>query len=125
MNYSLFLFFIPQSPEPSGNIDLRSYHVTEGNYTKRKHVFKLTSAIVPQHSPTLNSGRGGDISTSPTGNGTEILIQTESQQDMKLWMENLRTACGGNDAVRSQVCWIELNEFWDFFESIILSLIYF
>lgn len=59
---------------------------------------------MPQYSPNLNSnsGRGGsDISTSP--NGTELLIQTESAQDMKIWMENLRATCG-SDAVRSQVC---------------------
>lgn len=43
-----------QSPEPSGIIDLRSFHVAEGNYTKRKHVFKLVSlphAAVPLHQP--------------------------------------------------------------------------
>uniref|UniRef100_A0A182MZI8 Rho-GAP domain-containing protein n=1 Tax=Anopheles dirus TaxID=7168 RepID=A0A182MZI8_9DIPT len=33
------------SPEPcGGTIDLSNFHVTEGNYTKRKNVFKLTTA---------------------------------------------------------------------------------
>uniref|UniRef100_A0A182KFP1 Rho-GAP domain-containing protein n=1 Tax=Anopheles christyi TaxID=43041 RepID=A0A182KFP1_9DIPT len=32
------------SPEPCGTIDLTNFHVTEGNYTKRKNVFKLTTA---------------------------------------------------------------------------------
>ncbi|XP_037026181.1 uncharacterized protein LOC119067372 isoform X2 [Bradysia coprophila] len=73
-----------QSPEPSGIIDLRSFHVTEGNYTKRKHVFKLTSAPIP--SSPLQSPSSAMVA------GTELLIQADSHQDMKLWMESLRKA---------------------------------
>lgn len=44
--FPTFAFFLPflQSPEPCGTIDLTNFHVTEGNYTKRKNVFKLTTA---------------------------------------------------------------------------------
>lgn len=90
-----FIYFIYfeyfQSPEPSGIIDLRSFHVTEGNYTKRKHVFKLASAAVSNSnltSPTTATTNNSNLSAS-----TELLIQTENQHDMKHWMDSLRTAC--------------------------------
>lgn len=110
LNIPFFFVFVSvfQSPEPSGIIDLRSYHVTEGNYTKRKHVFKLTSAPLPTTSSASTIGGSASSSatniTSPsivpahtTSNsaiiaGTEILIQSDSQQDMKLWMDTLRKA---------------------------------
>lgn len=98
-----FLSFL-QSPEPSGIIDLRSFHVTEGNYTKRKHVFKLTSAPLPTSSSSSSSTTNITHITSPSSlpssatsnssivSGTELLIQADSQQDMKLWMDTLRKA---------------------------------
>lgn len=79
-----FYFHFFQSPEPSGIIDLRSFHVTEGNYTKRKHVFKLTTVPIP--SSPLQSPSSTMVA------GTELLIQADSHQDMKLWMESLRKA---------------------------------
>lgn len=108
----MFLFSVLylQSPEPSGIIDLRSYHVTEGNYTKRKHVFKLTSVPLPTTSSSSSTGGSASASASTTNitspsslpahattnsaiiAGTEILIQADSQQDMKLWMDTLRKA---------------------------------
>lgn len=77
-----------QSPEPSGIIDLRSFHVTEGNYTKRKHVFKLASAAAQPNSQSPTAPTTTNLSAS-----TELLIQTENQHDMKHWMDSLRTAC--------------------------------
>lgn len=98
---NFWLLFCLQSPEPSGIIDLRSFHVTEGNYTKRKHVFKLTSAPLPTTSSTSSSTTNitspSSLPTNVTSNsaiiaGTELLIQADSQQDMKLWMDTLRKA---------------------------------
>lgn len=60
--------------------------MTEGNYTKRKHVFKLTSDIA-----SASTGNIASPSSLPVV-GTEILIQTDSQQDMKLWMDTLKMA---------------------------------
>lgn len=96
----IFIFPFLQSPEPSGIIDLRTYHVTEGNYTKRKHVFKLSSA--PLHATCSVSNITTSMQAQPTSSssssssnlvfGTELLIQADSHQDMKLWMETLRKA---------------------------------
>lgn len=116
-NSLIFFFFLfTQSPEPSGIIDLRSFHVTEGNYTKRKHVFKLTSVPLPSSpSPiTVQSSTTGTQLNQSTGStqsaivaGTELLIQADSHQDMKLWMESLRKA-SCMDSAKSLVCTIHL-----------------
>lgn len=74
--------------------------MTEGNYTKRKHVFKLTSAPLPitstSSSSTTNvtspSSLPQSSSTSAIVAGTELLIQADSHQEMKLWMDTLRKA---------------------------------
>lgn len=102
----IFFFTIFQSPEPSGIIDLRSYHVAEGNYTKRKHVFKLTSVPIAsspiissspvQASPAALIQNQPQSTSTPSSSttsviaGTELLIQADSNQDMKLWMDTLR-----------------------------------
>lgn len=72
--------------------------MTEGNYTKRKHVFKLTSAPISSTSSssstnvTSPSSLPQSSSTSTIVAGTELLIQADSHQDMKLWMDTLRKA---------------------------------
>ncbi|XP_055617345.1 uncharacterized protein LOC129762815 isoform X2 [Toxorhynchites rutilus septentrionalis] len=102
-----------QSPEPSGIIDLTNFHVAEGNYTKRKNVFKLTtvsyqpsSAQSHQHlavHQTQSGGGGGhqQHTTSASSGATslykgyerELLLQADSQHDMRLWMDSLKTVC--------------------------------
>jgi hypothetical protein len=72
--------------------------VADGNYTKRKHVFKLTTSA-----PGYYSGNsGGSVPTSPNPSATkvamstnerEILLQAESLQDLKLWVDSLGKVC--------------------------------
>lgn len=65
-----------QSPDSSGGtIDLTNFDVTDGNYTKRKNVFRLSSAHYP----------------AACDNECELLLQTQSQQDMTDWMSCLKT----------------------------------
>lgn len=64
-----------QSPDSGGGtIDLTNFDVTDGNYTKRKNVFRLSSAHYP----------------AACDNECELLLQTQSQQDMTDWMSCLR-----------------------------------
>lgn len=64
-----------QSPDSSGGtIDLTNFDVSDGNYTKRKNVFRLSSAHYP----------------ASCDNECELLLQTQSQQDMTDWMSCLR-----------------------------------
>ncbi|XP_049276677.1 uncharacterized protein LOC125760522 isoform X1 [Anopheles funestus] len=114
-----------QSPEPCGTIDLTNFHVTEGNYTKRKNVFKLTTAVgsycpleaaavagfghAEVHRTQSASGLanvggagstcGSSIRSASTvglpGSERELLLQADSHSDMQQWMESLRLVCGG------------------------------
>uniref|UniRef100_A0A182MKT1 PH domain-containing protein n=1 Tax=Anopheles culicifacies TaxID=139723 RepID=A0A182MKT1_9DIPT len=113
------------SPEPCGTIDLTNFHVTEGNYTKRKNVFKLTTAVgsycpleaaavagfghAEVHRTQSASGLanvggagstcGSSIRSASTvglpGSERELLLQADSHSDMQQWMESLRLVCGG------------------------------
>uniref|UniRef100_A0A336MS25 CSON003263 protein n=1 Tax=Culicoides sonorensis TaxID=179676 RepID=A0A336MS25_CULSO len=76
-----------QSPEPSGIIDLTNFHLTDGNYTKRKHVFKLTTNSCPPGSPSV---------TSIKLHERELLLQADSDHDMKVWMSVLGNVCRTN-----------------------------
>ncbi|XP_053667758.1 uncharacterized protein LOC128718106 [Anopheles marshallii] len=117
-----------QSPEPCGTIDLTNFHVTEGNYTKRKNVFKLTTAVgsycpleaaavagfghVEVHRTQSASGLanvggagstcGSSIRSASTvglpGSERELLLQADSHSDMQQWMESLRLVCGGGSS---------------------------
>ncbi|XP_063706527.1 rho GTPase-activating protein 21 isoform X3 [Culicoides brevitarsis] len=80
---------VSQSPEPSGIIDLTNFHLTDGNYTKRKHVFKLTTSSYPHGSSSVVN-----LKTSER----ELLLQAESDHDMKLWINVLRGVCRSNSA---------------------------
>ncbi|XP_035898199.1 uncharacterized protein LOC118505862 isoform X2 [Anopheles stephensi] len=114
-----------QSPEPCGTIDLTNFHVTEGNYTKRKNVFKLTTAAgsyCPMEAAAVagfghaevhrtqsasglanvggaGSACGSSIRSASTvglpGSERELLLQADSHSDMQQWMESLRLVCGG------------------------------
>lgn len=97
MNKKFFFFkklmtYRFQSPEPSGIIDLTNFHLTEGNYTKRKHVFKLTTSPqgLPPGSPSMTSN------FKP--HERELLIQADNEHDMKVWMNVLRNVCRTNSA---------------------------
>lgn len=64
-----------QSPDSGGGtIDLTNFDVTDGNYTKRKNVFRLSSSHYP----------------AACDNECELLLQTQSQQDMTDWMSCLK-----------------------------------
>jgi hypothetical protein len=54
---------------------LTNFDVTDGNYTKRKNVFRLSSAHYP----------------AACDNECELLLQTQSQQEMSDWMSCLRS----------------------------------
>ncbi|XP_062700291.1 uncharacterized protein LOC109428467 isoform X2 [Aedes albopictus] len=130
-----------QSPEPSGIIDLTNFHVAEGNYTKRKNVFKLTTVNYPnphqqqqhgqhqQHYPFglmgtgptsaqshqhlalhhTQSAGGGLGSMGPSSGSSslykgyerELLLQADSHNDMRLWMDSLRTVCRSSQYLNS------------------------
>nr|XP_029711044.1 uncharacterized protein LOC109428467 isoform X2 [Aedes albopictus] len=130
-----------QSPEPSGIIDLTNFHVAEGNYTKRKNVFKLTTVNYPnphqqqqhhgqqQHYPFglmgtgptsaqshqhlavhhTQSAGGGLASMGPSSGSSslykgyerELLLQADSHNDMRLWMDSLRTVCRSSQYLNS------------------------
>ena len=65
-----------QSPDSSGGtIDLTNFDVTDGNYTKRKNVFRLSSSHYP----------------AACDSECELLLQSSSQQDMADWMSCLRS----------------------------------
>ncbi|KXJ69105.1 hypothetical protein RP20_CCG000076 [Aedes albopictus] len=132
------------SPEPSGIIDLTNFHVAEGNYTKRKNVFKLTTVNYPnphqqhgqphqqqQHYPFglmgtgptsaqshqhlalhhTQSAGGGLGSMGPSSGSSslykgyerELLLQADSHNDMRLWMDSLRTVCRSSQYLNSSV----------------------
>ncbi|XP_062539497.1 uncharacterized protein LOC134207700 isoform X2 [Armigeres subalbatus] len=122
-----------QSPEPSGIIDLTNFHVAEGNYTKRKNVFKLTTVGYQtqhhqqqhqqqQHSlgimggggptaaqshqhlavhHTLSAGPSSGSSSMYKGYERELLLQADSHNDMRLWMDSLRTVCRSSQYLNS------------------------
>ncbi|XP_039451855.1 uncharacterized protein LOC120430783 isoform X5 [Culex pipiens pallens] len=124
-----------QSPEPSGIIDLTNFHVAEGNYTKRKNVFKLTTVSYQQqnfqqyplqhqpptsaqshqhlalhHTQSSSGGLGGgtsSVAASSSSGGLyrgyerELLLQADSQHDMRLWMDSLRTVCRSSQHLAS------------------------
>ncbi|XP_058444354.1 uncharacterized protein LOC131425997 isoform X4 [Malaya genurostris] len=124
-----------QSPEPSGIIDLTNFHVAEGNYTKRKNVFKLTTVSYHQHQQQLphlqplsaqshqhlglhhtQSAAAGLVGLAATGPSSasssaatslykgyerELLIQADSHNDMRLWMDSLRTVCRSSQYLNS------------------------
>lgn len=135
INNSDLLFPSSQSPEPSGIIDLTNFHVAEGNYTKRKNVFKLTT--VPYHhqqqqhhllqqglgptgaqshqhlavhhtqsvglGPSSSGGGSSGSSSVYKGYERELLLQADSHNDMRLWMESLRTVCRSSQYLNSSV----------------------
>lgn len=94
MTYFFFICIKKQSPEPSGIIDLTNFHLTDGNYTKRKHVFKLTTNSCPPGSPSI---------TSIKSHERELLLQAESDHDMKEWMSVLGNVCRTNSSSMSSV----------------------
>lgn len=53
---------------------MTNFDVTDGNYTKRKNVFRLSSAHYP----------------AACDNDCELLLQTQSQHDMADWMSCLK-----------------------------------
>lgn len=64
-----------KSPDSSGGtIDLTNFDVTDGNYTKRKNVFRLSSAHYP----------------AACDSECELLLQTQSPQEMADWMGCLK-----------------------------------
>lgn len=80
-----------QSPDSSsgGTIDLTNFDVTDGNYTKRKNVFRLSSAHYP----------------AACDNECELLLQTQSQE-MSDWMSCLKSVSRNDvksDAVRQLI----------------------
>lgn len=78
-----------QSPDSSsGTIDLSNFDVTDGNYTKRKNVFRLSSA----HYPACD-------------NECELLLQAQNSQDMSEWMSCLRSVSKSNEAVSLELKW--------------------
>lgn len=89
--------------------------MAEGNYTKRKHVFKLVSLpnIGGGSSSSVDpSGGGGSASApqSPTigqvqavAAGTELLIQTDGPQAMRLWMKHLLRAAEADEMVSERI----------------------
>ncbi|XP_055524818.1 uncharacterized protein LOC129718254 isoform X2 [Wyeomyia smithii] len=125
-----------QSPEPAGIIDLTNFHVAEGNYTKRKNVFKLTT-VSPYHQQSYHqqqqqpmsaqshqhlalhhtqSAAGGLVGLAHTGPSSasssgatslykgyerELLLQADSHNDMRLWMDSLRTVCRSSQYLNS------------------------
>lgn len=58
-----------------GTIDLTNFDVTDGNYTKRKNVFRLSSSHYP----------------AACDSECELLLQTQSQQEMSEWMSCLKS----------------------------------
>ncbi|EDS31929.1 conserved hypothetical protein [Culex quinquefasciatus] len=133
------------SPEPSGIIDLTNFHVAEGNYTKRKNVFKLTTVSYQQqnfqqyplqhqpptsaqshqhlalhHTQSSSGGLGGATSSVAAsffsgglyrGYERELLLQADSQHDMRLWMDSLRTVCRSSQHLASAVSIIHRAEY--------------
>ncbi|EAT46786.1 AAEL002054-PA [Aedes aegypti] len=131
------------SPEPSGIIDLTNFHVAEGNYTKRKNVFKLTTVggypnphlqqqhhhphqlhpfammggggptaaqshqhLAVHHTQSAGLSSVGPSSGSPSlykGYERELLLQADSHNDMRLWMDSLRTVCRSSQYLNSSV----------------------
>ncbi|KAL7029645.1 hypothetical protein ACKWTF_006304 [Chironomus riparius] len=67
---------VSQSPDSSGGtIDLTNFDVTDGNYTKRKNVFRLSSSHYP----------------AACDSECELLLQTQSSQEMSEWMSCLKS----------------------------------
>lgn len=80
----LLLLFPAQSPDSEGTLDLTNFEVSEGNYSKRKHVFRLSSVQ-------------GD-----SNNESELMLQTNSSQELKDWVSSLRTVTRGGTMSESQ-----------------------
>lgn len=70
-----------------GGIDLLNFQVTDTDYTKRKHVFKLLSRA-PHHQSSSAIGQ------------TEILIQAENDVQMNEWRDLLQTVCDPNQLLK-------------------------
>jgi hypothetical protein len=81
---------------------LTNFHVAEGNYTKRKNVFKLTT-VSASHQPVTASSSTSHLATAYKGYERELLIQADNHNEMKLWMDSLRTVCRSNQYLSSQV----------------------
>ncbi|XP_059613796.1 rho GTPase-activating protein 21 isoform X2 [Phlebotomus argentipes] len=64
-----------------GVLDLKNFNVTDANYAKRKHVFRLIS--VPSTQITTFSPLGP----------TELLLQSENNYEMNLWRDLLQSVC--------------------------------
>ncbi|XP_070506165.1 rho GTPase-activating protein 21 isoform X2 [Chironomus tepperi] len=79
---------VSQSPDSSGGtIDLTNFDVTDGNYTKRKNVFRLSSANYP----------------AACDSECELLLQTQSSQEMSEWMSCLKSVAR-NDVKTDTEC---------------------
>lgn len=73
----------------TGAIDLKLFHVTKSNYTKRKNVFKLTTCM-PK--PKVSSPQ--TPTAMPINSKTEFLIQTDDATSFELWKNALQRATG-------------------------------
>ncbi|XP_058127425.1 uncharacterized protein LOC131290650 [Anopheles ziemanni] len=110
------------TPEPCGTIDLTNFRVTEGNYTKRKNVFKLATLGGGAYYPAEPSSAGArqteeyrmqqgasglaSLGGALPGSARELLLQADSYADMQQWMEVLRSVCcadGGEDSGANQL----------------------
>lgn len=78
----------------TGAIDLKLFHVTKSNYTKRKNVFKLTTCV-----PKLKSSSPQTPTASPIISKTEFLIQTDDAASFELWKNALQRASGNTVAI--------------------------
>lgn len=78
----------------SGAIDLKSFHVTKSNYTKRKNVFKLTTCT-----PKPKSSTPQTPTALPINPKTEFLIQTDDATTLELWKNALQKASGNVPAL--------------------------
>lgn len=75
----------------TGAIDLKLFHVTKSNYTKRKNVFKLTTFMPKAKSPQSPTAL-------PINCKTEFLIQTDDATSFELWKNALQSASGNMPA---------------------------
>lgn len=73
----------------TGAIDLKLFHVTKSNYTKRKNVFKLTTCI-----PKPKASSPQTPTALPVNSKTEFLIQTDDAISFERWKNALQRATG-------------------------------
>lgn len=82
LNLFFSIYYYTQSPDSSsGTIDLSNFDVSDGNYTKRKNVFRLSSSHYP----------------AACDNECELLLQAQNSQEMTEWMSCLRSVSKSND----------------------------